>query len=79
MLNANQLFGEAVKQVYEPDWSGREKFVKLLDVSPYIYERTKNMEIRLNSEVSMKWLKPVKWKLVSTSLLKNNFYLIAIW
>ena len=33
MLNANQLFGEAVKQVYEPDWSGREKFVHLLDVS----------------------------------------------
>jgi hypothetical protein len=33
MLNANQLFGEAVKQVYEPDWSGREKFVQLLDVS----------------------------------------------
>ena len=33
MLNANQLFGEAVKQVYEPDWSGRKKFVELLDVS----------------------------------------------
>ena len=33
MLGANQLFSEAVKQVYEPGWSGREKFVGLLDVS----------------------------------------------
>lgn len=33
MLNANQLFAEAVKQVYEPEWSGRKKFVDLLDVS----------------------------------------------
>ncbi|XP_046862718.1 myc box-dependent-interacting protein 1-like [Xenia sp. Carnegie-2017] len=31
MLNANQLFAEAVKQVYEPEWSGRKKFVDLLD------------------------------------------------
>ena len=38
MLSANQLFGEAVKQVYEPDWSGREKFVHLLDVSFYCFE-----------------------------------------
>lgn len=33
MLNANQLFSEAVKQVYEPDWSGRNEFADLLDVS----------------------------------------------
>ena len=43
MLNANQLFGEAVKQVYEPDWSGREKFVHLLDVSLH-FEKLVNMQ-----------------------------------
>ena len=46
MLNANQLFGEAVKQVYEPDWSGRKKFVELLDVSLYL----KNCWLMYNAE-----------------------------
>ncbi|XP_028395923.1 amphiphysin-like [Dendronephthya gigantea] len=48
MLNANQLFGEAVKQVYEPDWSGREKFVKLLDTLDHSWT---NLVQQLQDEV----------------------------
>ena len=32
MLVANDAFGEAVKEVYEPDWPGRDKLIQYLEV-----------------------------------------------
>ena len=32
MLSASQAFGEAVKEVYEPDWHGTEQLTSLLEV-----------------------------------------------
>ena len=36
MLVANDAFGEAVKEVYEPDWPGRDKIIQYLEVCTII-------------------------------------------
>jgi len=32
MITASLEFGEAIKEVYEPDWAGRDVTFQLLDV-----------------------------------------------
>jgi hypothetical protein len=35
MIAASLEFGEAIKEVYEPDWASRDVVFQLLDVSTY--------------------------------------------
>ena len=56
MLVANDAFGEAVKEVYEPDWPGRDKLIQYLEVCNiikhqvlrkwvYLHHRKKSQEV----------------------------------
>ncbi|CAH3145530.1 unnamed protein product [Porites lobata] len=48
MLVANDAFGEAVKEVYEPDWPGRDKLIQYLEE---LHNQWHELEEKLHDEV----------------------------
>lgn len=54
MLIASDAFGDAVREVYEPEWPGRDKLVQYLEVCENKTTSPSRNETFLSSDVSGK-------------------------